>query len=181
MPIDARRWPEVTALFGDLIELSAAKRTSRLAAITDAEIRAEVRSLLEADSSVGGRFDRAPTITTDDIVRSTTRAMPVPGARIGSWRLVRLIGEGGMGTVWEAVRDDSGFTKRAALKMMSRGGSDPVLVQRFEVERGNRWASGRGGVALRYARGSLPATARRQPEPGTRCAAPHCAAANRRR
>ena len=135
MPIDARRWPEVTALFGDLIELSAAKRTSRLAAITDAEIRAEVRSLLEADSSVGGRFDRAPTITTDDIVRSTTRAMPVPGARIGSWRLVRLIGEGGMGTVWEAVRDDSGFTKRAALKMMSRGGSDPVLVQRFEVER----------------------------------------------
>ena len=135
MPIDARRWSEVTVLFGDLVALAPAQRSSRLADITDADIRAEVRSLLDADSSVGRRFDRAPTITTDDIVRSGLFKMPTAGARIGAWRLVRLIGEGGMGTVYEAVRDDAGFTKRAALKMVARGATDSALVQRFQVER----------------------------------------------
>ena len=135
MPIDARRWSEVTVLFGDLVALAPAQRSSRLADITDADIRAEVRSLLDADSSVGRRFDRAPTITTDDIALSGLFSMPTAGARIGAWRLVRLIGEGGMGTVYEAVRDDAGFTKRAALKMVARGATDSALVQRFQVER----------------------------------------------
>ena len=135
MPIDSRRWPQVTALFGDLVSLEPAQRKSRLADITDAEIRAEVRSLLDADSSVGTRFERTPMLTSDDIIRSGAMAMPSPGARIGAWRLLRLIGEGGMGTVYEAVRDDAGFTKRAALKMVSRGAVDRLLVQRFEAER----------------------------------------------
>ena len=135
MTIDSKRWPQVTALFGDLVSLAPAQRTSRLADITDAEIRAEVRSLLDADSSVGMRFDHAPTLTSDDIIRSGVMAMPSPGTRIGAWRLLRLIGEGGMGTVYEAVRDDAGFTKRAAFKMVSRGAADRLLVQRFEAER----------------------------------------------
>ena len=137
MPIDAARWPEVTALFADLVALSPDQRAARLRGVADADVREEVRELLTADADAGDRFERAPTITA----AWAGDAAPAPvvrrssGDHIGNWRLVRLLGEGGMGAVYEAVRDDAGFTKRAALKVLARGGADRTLVPRFEAER----------------------------------------------
>ncbi len=133
MTIDAERWAQVSSIFGELHGLPAAEQQLQLAALADDDVRREVRSLLEASAGVGARFERAPTITTDGATVIGPR--PVPGQRIGAWRIVRLIGEGGMGAVFEAVRDDSGFTKRAALKMVGRGAADSTLVPRFEAER----------------------------------------------
>ena len=135
MPIDANRWSEVKSIFGDLLDLPTAQRNARLQALTDIIVRDEVRSLLDADADVGARFDKAPGITTDGPAFSLGTVRPEPGTRIGGWRIVRLLGEGGMGAVYEAVRDDAGFTKRAALKMVGRGATDSQLVPRFEVER----------------------------------------------
>ncbi len=133
MSIDAARWPEVTALFGELLELDADARQRHLEAVPDLALRAEVRSLLAAEASAGRRFDRAPVLSGDvPLVENAVLA----GVYIGPWRIVRRIGEGGMGIVFEAVRDDTGFTKRAALKVINaRGAADRTLVQRFEVER----------------------------------------------
>jgi hypothetical protein len=66
-------------------------------------------------------------------------AAPVAGARVerrvGAYRLVRELGQGGMGTVHLAVRDDDQFHKEVALKVL-RGdlGSDDA-VARFLDER----------------------------------------------
>ncbi len=133
MSIDADRWALVKSLFGDLVQLPQPERAARLQALSDAGVREEVRSLLDADAAVGARFDRAPTITSD--ASAPVRLRPEPGARVGAWRILRLIGEGGMGAVFEAVRDDAGFTKRAALKMVARGPTDSALIPRFEAER----------------------------------------------
>lgn len=133
MAIDAARWPEVTALFGELLPLEHASRARRLAAVTDADLREEVRSLLQAEASAGSRFDRAPLLAPP---ATPPDVQTLEGTSIGPWRIVRRIGEGGMGTVYEAVRDTGGFTKQAALKVINaRGATDPGLIQRFEVER----------------------------------------------
>jgi tetratricopeptide (TPR) repeat protein len=42
-----------------------------------------------------------------------------PGARIGAWRLLQLIGKGGMGEVWLAERADEAFSKRVAIKFIA--------------------------------------------------------------
>lgn len=57
------------------------------------------------------------------------------GRRIGPYRLVRLIGTGGMGAVYEAARDDAQFTMRVAIKLLRRGADSALAVRRFRYER----------------------------------------------
>jgi eukaryotic-like serine/threonine-protein kinase len=45
-------------------------------------------------------------------------AAPAVGECVDAWRLVALIGSGGMGTVWEVERADGAYAQRAALKLM---------------------------------------------------------------
>ncbi len=55
--------------------------------------------------------------------------------RVGAYRLVRELGQGGMGTVFLAVRDDDAFHKRVALKILKRGMDTDSIVRRFRTER----------------------------------------------
>jgi serine/threonine-protein kinase len=55
---------------------------------------------------------------------------------IGPWRLVRELGQGGMGEVYLAERADGQFAQTAALKLVRRGQEhDPLLIRRFLEER----------------------------------------------
>jgi tetratricopeptide (TPR) repeat protein len=58
-----------------------------------------------------------------------------PGARIGPWVIVRLLGEGGMGRVYLAERADDEYRKQVALKMLPLGVRVPGLLARFRAER----------------------------------------------
>src|SRR5439155_11435168 len=55
-----------------------------------------------------------------------------PPERIGSYRIVRELGRGGMGVVYLAERDDAGFKKTVAIKVLSR--DSHVMQRRFRTE-----------------------------------------------
>ena len=59
----------------------------------------------------------------------------VAGDRIGSWRVVRVLGRGGMATVYLAERADGQFEQRAALKVLDVSRNFDALVARFTQER----------------------------------------------
>jgi tetratricopeptide (TPR) repeat protein len=122
-------WEQVRELFQAAAERSPAERVAILSG-ADEPVRAEVESLLAAhdgiqtdpflDKSVWDYIDRA-------------EGDRLAGAAIGSYRIVRQLGHGGMGTVFLAIREDE-FAQRVAIKLV-RGGSGQAFVQRFRQER----------------------------------------------
>ncbi len=61
-------------------------------------------------------------------------AQESPGMRIGNFRLVRMIGEGGMGTVWEAEQTTP-VSRHVALKVVKLGMDTVEVIERFKRER----------------------------------------------
>ncbi|MBK7595527.1 MAG: serine/threonine protein kinase [Gemmatimonadetes bacterium] len=132
MALPADRWGEISALFAELIDLPAAERATRLAALAhDAPLHAEISSLLASADDVGERFEQAASMPLTD-ARDT---VPTMGRRVGQYELLREIGQGGMGTVYEAHRADDQYRKRVAIKMVSLLGDRTQALARFQRER----------------------------------------------
>jgi len=55
--------------------------------------------------------------------------------RVGAYRIERLVGEGGMGAVFEGVREEGDFDLRVAIKVIKPGLLSGSLIERFERER----------------------------------------------
>lgn len=63
---------------------------------------------------------------------SLTRSKPALPARIGHYRFIRLLGQGGTGAVYEAEQDQPKRT--VALKVIKGASASPELLRRFEQE-----------------------------------------------
>ena len=73
-----------------------------------------------------------------EAVAGDTPEEPPPsleGRRFGPWRVLHLLGQGGMGSVWLARRDDGLFQREVALKLVHASWYGPMLQQRFAQER----------------------------------------------
>jgi eukaryotic-like serine/threonine-protein kinase len=106
------------------------------------ELRARVERLLAAQPQVG-QFLEPPAgpMTADDpattpprAVDPSTSAVEHPGACVGLYKLLQLIGEGGMGTVWMAEQFEP-VRRTVALKVVKAGMDTRQVVARFEAER----------------------------------------------
>ncbi len=132
------RWADIKAVFEATAELPAAQREPLIAAAgLPPELLAELRSLLaHHDDATGGRVFMAGSA-----VAQLGAAGPAePGAarvgqRLGDWKIVRAIGAGGMGEVFEARRADGQFDGRAAVKLLKRGMDSAAVLKRFAQER----------------------------------------------
>ena len=123
------------ALFDALLDLEAADRDARLARLAgeDARLHAQVLALLRADALEAGVLEHRPDTLFpgghDD------GEDPMLGRRIGPWRIVGIIGRGGMGAVYRGERADGEFHQQAAIKLIRRGLDHPELRRRFLRER----------------------------------------------
>ena len=134
--MSTERWARIEELFEQAAELPPGKRNAFLTAQTDGEteIRREVESLLSADESTES-FMEDPAIQgrlSDLLERSEDQ--PIKG-RIGPYRLLRRLGEGGMSRVFLAVRDDDQFQKLVAIKVIREGLAGRDILHRFRTER----------------------------------------------
>jgi WD40 repeat protein/serine/threonine protein kinase len=102
---------------------------------SDTALRAEVESLLRS-LDTAGEFLLSPTITAVGANAGTapTTAANDLGSTIGPYRLISVIGEGGMGVVYLAEQDQP-VRRRVALKVIKPGMDTAAVIARFEAER----------------------------------------------
>ena len=73
-----------------------------------------------------------------------------PPERIGAYRIVELLGRGGMGAVFKAERDAGDFEHLVAIKLIRSGLLSPQLIERFERERQLLAGLSHPGIARLY-------------------------------
>ncbi len=134
MASDAQRLRRVRELFDSAVELPEAQRRAWLERETDADpsLRAEVQALIdETERTSPGVASRLG----DDALARLGDASALTGQRLGPYDVVRLIGMGGMGAVYEAHRADEQYQKRVAIKLVQSGLLAPPTLARFRRER----------------------------------------------
>ena len=137
--MDTTPTPAVRSLrewFDAVLEQPAADRARWLEEhVSDAGMRERVAHLVAADAAPGAldegaavraaRLDLAPERPADELL----------GQRFAGFRLERLIGQGGMATVFLGVREGADFEQRAAVKLLRRGLYSELEQQLFRRER----------------------------------------------
>jgi len=96
----------------------------------DDALRAEIEGMLLAAEVADGGTE-APTLAAAGVARPSEVG---PGAAVGPYTLVRLIGEGGFGSVYLAEQTEP-VRRRVALKIIKPGMGTQSVIGRFEQER----------------------------------------------
>jgi eukaryotic-like serine/threonine-protein kinase len=100
----------------------------------DGAMMATLARLLELDARADPALDRRLEYIAADLLVPEADATQADQC-IGPYRLLRKLGEGGMGSVWLAERVEGGFAQQVALKLI-RWGLDSTAVQaQFRRER----------------------------------------------
>ncbi len=131
MALEAAEWSRIQDVFHALADCTPAEQLDELErlATDEPEIAREVRSMLFADASGASLLDRALGDIAGDVLESPEE---LPRQRFGPYRLVRFLGEGGMGVVYLGHRDD--LDAQAAIKILAHAWLSPARRDRFRSE-----------------------------------------------
>lgn len=118
------------ALFEESLNQRIEDRASwiRQQARSDAKLCEKALLLLEKDQTP------ASMIQTGHVILEKPEDIEIP-ENIGAYRIIGLIGQGGMGAVYHGKRDSGDFDHDAAIKVIRSGVLSDKLIERFERER----------------------------------------------
>ena len=127
----------VRTIFNEALEIAAApQRAEYLAKAcgSDAALRQKIEELIAADAAAGGFLAPRGQPATDLPTVRSADLTEKPGDRIGRYKLLQQIGEGGCGVVYMADQEEP-VRRRVALKVIKLGMDTKNVIARFEAER----------------------------------------------
>src|SRR5262249_21618475 len=140
--LDPERWRRVSSVLDAALDLPPEARSGYLddACAGDAALRRQVEELLAAEAAAGGFLaapaaERAAPLVAAMLEPLAEPEAPPAGRRVGPYRLLGALGEGGMGTVHLAERADGQFEQQVAIKLLRHGLHSPEAQRRFLQER----------------------------------------------
>ena len=133
--MEPERWRQIEDLFQAALDCEPSRRDSLLdqACAGDPPLRDQIESLLASYEKDG--FTGAPAFADGLRLLEKKQSGSLAGRRIGTYRVIREIGHGGMGAVYLAARADEAFRKDVAIKLIKRGLDTESVIQRFCGER----------------------------------------------
>ncbi len=149
------RWDRVQALFEAALALSEEERAPFVEqeAGADPELIADVLGMLAADQRPDSLLDRGLSAAAEVTVGRLDEAL-LGRQLFGPYRLIRILGEGGMGVVYLADRADLG--SQAAVKILPDAWLSPARRERFLAEQRTLAQLNDPGIARLYDADTLP-------------------------
>ncbi len=132
----AERWQEIESVLHAALEVEESERGGYLSqtCVGDPDLLEQVRSLLESLDQAGSFLEGSAAEQLPDWPVQLADS-PETGRQVGPYRLLEEIGQGGMSTVYLAVRDDRVYEQRVAVKLIKRGLDTDSVLRRFCNER----------------------------------------------
>ena len=160
------RWEQVQKLFEETLKRKSEERAAFLdeACGDDADLRLEVETLLDHHRQASTGFMQPPERERDATLKGPQprdAASALIGQRIGHYRIIREVGKGGMGVVFEAEQDSP--RRNVALKVINVGVVSQNLLRRFEYEAQVLGKLQHPGIAQIFEAGTFDAGAGTQP------------------
>ncbi|MEO6444064.1 MAG: serine/threonine-protein kinase [Gemmatimonadaceae bacterium] len=152
--MDAERWQRVQEIFHEAADLPREAQAALLsrACGADAVLRAEVEALLTGDENGATLVDRDVAHVARSVLPDAA-SIPIPSNSFGPYRLTRVLGEGGMGIVYGAHRDD--LSSVAAVKILRDAWLSPARRERFVNEQRTLAQLNHPAIAHLYDAGTL--------------------------
>ena len=135
---ETERRQHALAIFDEVAELPADVRGPKLDTLCgdDAALRAHVQALLDADAASTEPFSGNAQVWGGALGHAESPQHDLMlGRSIGAWKIIEVIGRGGMGAVYSAERSDGAYTQQAALKLIRTSANSPTARERFLRER----------------------------------------------
>ena len=131
--MDSSRWQRVQTLFHEAADLPAAEQLEFLEKKCgdDETLVSEVLILLQEDSRGGSLLERDVAHVAEQVLGDSS-SEAAPFKEFGPYRIIRALGEGGMGMVYLAEREDLG--SRVAIKVLRDAWLSPARRERFAIE-----------------------------------------------
>ncbi|MCA9736865.1 MAG: protein kinase, partial [Gemmatimonadetes bacterium] len=139
--LSPERWEQVSAILDEALELEPDAVVPFLdeRCGSDEDLRREVELMLDACARAEHLMDRPPALSVKGMIEQSVgneaRGQLGPGDLVGAYRIVDLLGRGGMGAVYLAERADGEFERQVALKVVKRGMDSDEILERFRAER----------------------------------------------
>jgi eukaryotic-like serine/threonine-protein kinase len=127
------RWHRIEELFYAAMDMAPTDRSPFLdqACAGDPSLRNEVQSLLDASDKTLSFLEKP----VQEAARGASDKV-IEGRQVGPYRLLRVLGEGGMGRVYLASRADDLYDQQVAIKLMHAGFAQTQrMLLRFGAER----------------------------------------------
>jgi eukaryotic-like serine/threonine-protein kinase len=128
-PLSPEQWQVLSPYLDEALTLSREECALWLQALRKEkpEIAEKLRGLLEEHRAANEEryLETGPALSLGS---------GAPGENVGPYRLISIIGRGGMGTVWLAERNDGRFDRKAAVKFLNVALAGRGLEERFKRE-----------------------------------------------
>ena len=149
--MDGARWNRIQTLFHNAADLPEAEREAFLseACGVDQLLIAEVLAMIEEDARGASLLDRDVAHVAD---RTLDRGDTLK--KLGPYRIKSVLGEGGMGVVYLAERDDLGSL--VAIKVLRDAWLSPARLERFATEQRTLAQLNHPSIARLYDADTLP-------------------------
>jgi serine/threonine protein kinase len=133
--IPRARWQQIQTVFEQLADVVGAERDARLHRFcgADSELRESVQSLLTLDSNRNDPILEAVGAAAESLLEDHRDRLI--GTKMGPYRVVSILGHGGMSTVYRGERDDSQYQQTVAIKVLQQATVHPRLRSRLHSER----------------------------------------------